>query len=117
MNIQTREEKRRFIDQVIDDLGRKFVIAAVVDGSGGSYSPRDAERCIDRFLLGEDNEYTERCINLYEYDLVEMIFNDVWSFLEVTEEERYCLIESCERALMVVVHDGPDIFLGHATES
>jgi hypothetical protein len=115
MNISAREGKREFVRQVIYDFGRWFVITAMVDGSAGACTPREAEKCIDKFLQGEDNEYSDRCIALYEYDLVEMMFDDVSSFMKVSEEERNRRIEANEGALTVVLHDGAVLFLGPST--
>jgi hypothetical protein len=79
-----------------------FVVAALVDGSGGSIDPLQAEACVDRFLRGEDNDYSERCVALYEFDLVEMMFDDVMRFSTLDEVHRRSVIASCERAVTEV---------------
>jgi hypothetical protein len=88
MYVQTRGEKKDFIQKVIEENGRHFVVAAMIDGTNGYRSPSQAEVCIDRFLQGEDNDYSQRCVDLYEFDLVEMMFDDIVSFARVIEGGR-----------------------------
>jgi hypothetical protein len=106
MDTLTREEKRDSIRRAIDENGRRFVVSAMVDGTNGFRSPGMAEQCIDRFLEGEDNDYSERCVALYEFDLVEMMYDDIASFTRSIEEGKERVFRSRERAMAICAH-GP----------
>jgi hypothetical protein len=114
MDMLSREEKRDIIRRVIDENGRQFVVAAMVDGANGFHSPGQAEGCIDRFLEGEDNDYSERCVALFEFDLIEMMYDDIASFTRVLEEGRERVFRSRVRPMAICAH-GPEVPLLYST--
>jgi len=67
-----------------------WLVAAMVDGSVGYYTPQAAESQIRGFLNGRNVSYAERTICLYKCDLALEILSDVRYFLSLEEinEER-----------------------------
>jgi len=57
---------------IIDEKGRPWVVAAMVDGSIGYHTPKHAEILIDRFLSGKEKDYCERCDACFKSDLIEV---------------------------------------------
>lgn len=101
MNEFSRDDHRSYVHRALIDHGRAYVVAAMVDGSDGILAPAQADSCVDRFLHGEDNDYCERCVSLYEFDLVEMIYDDVSTFARVGWERRRQVIHQCQETVKV----------------
>jgi len=62
-----------------------WLIAAMVDGSVGYYTPRAAEMQVERFLGGRNESYAERTMCIYNCDLALEILSDVRYFLMLEE--------------------------------
>jgi len=77
-----REEKKKWIQKILEEKGVNWAIAALVDASLGYYVPESAEIAIRNFLRGHDTDYCERCLACYGGDLVKMLHHDFDYFLE-----------------------------------
>jgi hypothetical protein len=66
-----------FIDQALKDRGDDWVIAAMVDGSIGYYSPHSAMLQVQRYREGETRSWCERGDALFNGDLLEEMSHDI----------------------------------------
>jgi len=60
--------------------GKDWLVAAVVHGSIGYYSPLGAQNCIEEYLRGQRENYSERCMACFGSDLEKEILHDLGSF-------------------------------------
>ncbi|MFA5401857.1 MAG: hypothetical protein WC359_15500 [Dehalococcoidia bacterium] len=98
----SRDEMKAVIRQAIDEKGRMYVIAAMVEGSIGYHTPSHASRLVDDFLEGKEKCYCERAMACYHDDLITMMYWDVYVFnhMEATDR-RDRIIEEC-KAIMAM---------------
>ena len=68
---------RDLVDQALKDKGDDWVIAAMVDGSIGYYSPHVAMLQVRRYKEGETRSWCERGDALFKGDLLEEMSHDV----------------------------------------
>ena len=70
------------IRSVLEDKkrGKDWLVAAVVHGSIGYYSPLGAQNCIEEYLRGQRENYSERCTSCFGSDLEKEILHDLSSF-------------------------------------
>ncbi len=80
-------EKIGKINGILEEKGEDWVVAAMVEGSIGYHTPKHARLLIRRFREGEREDYCERCIALFNCNLVDMVYWDVVRFERL--EERY----------------------------
>jgi hypothetical protein len=65
------------LKKLVDDKGKPWLVAAMVEGSIGYHTPRHAEVLIERALSGQTKDYCERCDACFGTDLFEMINYDI----------------------------------------
>ena len=70
------------IRSVLEDekKGKDWLVAAVVHGSIGYYSPLGAENCINEYVSGQKENFSERCTSCFGSDLEKEILHDLSSF-------------------------------------
>ena len=68
------------VNQFIEKYSEEWLIAAIVDGSVGYYTPDLAKRLIDDWKKGVRRCYSERCMALYGCDLGKMLLSDFKKF-------------------------------------
>ena len=76
------EEPKRINDaaelqKLIEEKGKDWLVAAMVEGSIGYHTPRHAEVLIEKALRGETVDWCERCDACFKRDLFEMINYDI----------------------------------------
>jgi hypothetical protein len=59
--------------KLLDEKGKQWLVAAMVEGSIGYHTPRHAEILIERAISGETKDWCERCYACFGRDLFEMI--------------------------------------------
>lgn len=72
------------LKELVDEKGKQWLVAAMVEGSIGYHTPGHAERLIESALSGETKDWCERCYCCFGTDLFEMINYDIriMKFLE-----------------------------------
>ncbi len=65
------------LQKLIDEKGKEWLVAAMVEGSIGYHTPRHAEILIERAISGETKDWCERCDACFGTDLFEMIKYDI----------------------------------------
>jgi hypothetical protein len=68
--------------------GKDWLVAAVVHGSIGYYSPLGAENCINDYVQGQRENYSERCASCFGSDLEKEILHDLSSFESLPPEKQ-----------------------------
>lgn len=76
------EEPKRINDaaelkKLVDEKGKEWLVAAMVEGSIGYHTPKHAEILIEKALRGETVDWCERCDACFKRDLFEMINYDI----------------------------------------
>jgi hypothetical protein len=76
------EEPKRINDaaelqKLIDEKGKLWLVAAMVEGSIGYHTPKHAEILIEKALSGKTVDWCERCDACFKRDLFEMINYDI----------------------------------------
>jgi hypothetical protein len=75
------------LEKLVDDKGKPWLVAAMVEGSIGYHTPRHAEVLIERALSGQTRDYCERCDACFGTDLFEMINYDVGLMLRLEDRD------------------------------
>lgn len=75
------------IEKTLQEKGKEWVIAAMVDGSIGYHTPKHAERLINRYLSGERKDWCERCMACFNCDLEKMIISDIELFESIEQDD------------------------------
>jgi hypothetical protein len=65
------------LKKLVDDKGKEWLMAAMVEGSIGYHTPKHAEILIEKALRGETVDWCERCDACFGRDLFEMINYDI----------------------------------------
>jgi len=78
------------IRTVLEDKGRgnDWLVAAIVHGSIGYYTPLGAQNCIDEYLRGQRENYSERCTTSFGSDLEKEILHDLNSFESLPSDKQ-----------------------------
>jgi hypothetical protein len=90
------------IKTVIDDKGRSWVIAALIDGSIGYYCPTSADIFIKDLERGETKSFRERSMACFDANALEEFWHDIAYFLRVEEtnpDKVKRLVDFVERTL------------------
>jgi hypothetical protein len=69
------------LKKLVDEKGKEWLMAAMVEGSIGYHTPRHAEILIKKALRGETVDWCERCDACFKRDLFEMINYDIRTML------------------------------------
>ena len=85
---QPTEKIRKILED--SDKGHDWLVAAVVHGSIGYYTPLGAENILSNYVRGERENHTERCATCFHYDLEQEILHDISSFetLDLPRQEK-----------------------------
>lgn len=75
------EEVNRYFEQYDEE----WLIAAIVDGSVGYYSPQQARKLLNEWRSGKRKCFSERCMALYGCDLGRMLLSDFRKFEHLHE--------------------------------
>ena len=75
------------IEKTLQEKGKEWVVAAMVEESVGYHTPEHAEKLIDQFLSGERKNCCERCMACFNCDLEKMITSDIKSFEFVEQRD------------------------------
>lgn len=75
---------------LLDEKGKLWLVAVMVESSIGYHTPRHTEIMIERALTGETIDWCERCDACFGRDLFEMINYDIriMPFLEDRDAEK-----------------------------
>ncbi len=65
------------LKKLVDEKGKEWLVAAMVEGSIGYHTPKHAEILIEKALCGEIVDWCERCDACFGRDLFEMINYDI----------------------------------------
>src|SRR5665811_1406144 len=65
------------LKKLVDEKGKEWLVAAMVEGSIGYHTPKHAEILIEKALRGETVDWCERCDACFGRDLFEMINYDI----------------------------------------
>jgi hypothetical protein len=78
------------IRSVLEDekQGKAWLVAAVVHGSTGYYSPLGAENCINEYVSGQKENYSERCMACFGSDLEKEILHDLSNFESLSPDKQ-----------------------------
>lgn len=90
------------IEEILEQKGESWVIAAMIDGSCGYHSARHAQGLIEDYLSGKRTDGCERCYCCFNSDLEAMIAHDVtgFSFIEKHNPEKVTrVIEYAKRTM------------------
>jgi len=82
-----KDEKIEKINRILEKKGEDWAVAAMIEGSIGYHTPKHARLLIKRFKEGVREDYCERCIALFNCDLVDMIYWDVAGFERLEERD------------------------------
>ena len=87
------------IRSVLEDKerGKDWLVAALVQGSIGYYSPLGAENCINEYLSGERENYSERCTSCFGSDLEKEILHDLSSFESLLPDKQNRILEAIKQ--------------------
>lgn len=77
---------RESINRALEEKGEEWVIASLVEGSCGYHTVRHAKRLIDDFKNGFETSGCERCLAIYNGDLLFMLWRDIDNFSKLPEE-------------------------------
>lgn len=83
----SRQEKIEKIEKALEEKGEDWVVAAMVEGSIGYHTPKHARLLIKRFREGEEKDFCERCIALFNCDLIDMMYYDITRFEWLEERD------------------------------
>lgn len=75
------------INAIINDKGRAWVIAALIDGSIGYYCPTSADIFIKNLERGETKSFRERSMACFDADALEEFWHDIKYFLRAEETD------------------------------
>jgi hypothetical protein len=75
------------LKKLLEEKGKPWLVAAMVEGSIGYHTPRHAEILIERALSGETKDWCERCDACFGTDLFEMINYDVGLMLRLEDRD------------------------------
>jgi hypothetical protein len=75
------------IETTLQEKGKEWIIAAMVDGSVGYHDPEHAERLIRDYLNGIRESWCERCIACFDADLEKMILSDIEMFERLEQRD------------------------------
>jgi len=73
--------------------GKEWLVAAVVHGSIGYYSPLGAQNCIDEYVRGQRENYSERCSTCFGSDLEKEILHDLNSFEPLSHDKQNRILD------------------------
>ena len=78
------------IISILEDrtLGRDWLVAAIVHGSIGYYTPLGAEKLVEDYIRGARKNYSERCATCFHCDLEKEILHDISSFQALSSEKQ-----------------------------
>jgi len=65
------------LKKLVEEKGKEWLVAAMVEGSIGYHTPKHAEILIGRALSGKTVDWCERCDACFKTDLFEMINYDI----------------------------------------
>jgi hypothetical protein len=84
------------IRKILEDSerGRDWLIAAIVHGSIGYYTPLGAENTLNSYIRGERENYSERCSTCFQCDLEKEIMHDISAFEALDESKQMKLIQT-----------------------
>ena len=85
MEEQERINTPADLQKLVDEKGKEWLVAAMVEGSIGYHTPRHAEVIIESALSGKTRDYCERCDACFRTDLFEMINYDVGIMLRLED--------------------------------
>lgn len=74
---RTHDEMRATIEKALNEKGESYVIASMIEGSIGYHTYDHAKRIIGDFKAGKTKCYCERAQALYDFDLLEMMDDDI----------------------------------------
>jgi|SRR5659263_64611 len=81
MEVPARINGPTELKKLVEEKGKEWLIAAMVEGSIGYHTPRHAERLVERALSGKTVDWCERCDACVGRDLFEMINYDIRTML------------------------------------
>ena len=83
------------IRKILEDSerGRDWLVAAIVHGSIGYYTPLGAENILNNYIRGDRENYSERCVTCFQCDLEKEIFHDVSAFQTLDQSRQTKLIQ------------------------
>jgi hypothetical protein len=95
------------IETTLQEKGKEWIIAAMVDGSIGYHTPEHAARLIDRYLSGQREDWCERCMACFNCDLEKMILSDIELF-EAIEQRDPDYVKTVIQRVQVIRSLDPD---------
>ena len=75
------------------ERGNDWLVAAIVHGSIGYYSPLGAQNCIDEYVRGQRENYSERCSSCFGSDLEKEILHDLDSFESLSRDKQNRILD------------------------
>ena len=76
------------------EKGREWLIAAIVHGSIGYYTPLGAENILNSYIRGDRENYSERCVTCFQCDLEKEILHDISAFESLDGSSQTKLVET-----------------------
>ena len=70
-----------------EERGEDWVVAAMVEGSLGYHTPQHARNLIKRFREGIKEDWCERCLAMFQGNLLRMMYYDIRIFERVEEKD------------------------------
>jgi hypothetical protein len=74
--------------------GLDWLVAAIIHGSMGYYTPLGAENLVNDCLRGERENYSERCSTCFHTDLEKEIMHDISAFEELSADKQRKLTQT-----------------------
>jgi hypothetical protein len=92
--LATRYDGR--IRKILEDnqRGRDWLVAAIVHGSIGYYTPLGSENILNSYIRGERENYSERCVTCFQCDLEKEILHDIAAFESLDQSTKTKLVET-----------------------
>jgi len=75
------------LKKLLDEKGKLWLVAAMVEGSIGYHTPKHAEKLIEKALTGETIDWCERCDACFGRDLFKMINFDIRKMLFLEDRD------------------------------
>jgi hypothetical protein len=76
------------------ERGRDWLIAAIVHGSIGYYTPVGAENILNSYIGGEKENYSERCSTCFQCVMEKEIMHDISAFETLDESRQTKMVQT-----------------------
>lgn len=85
--LATEEEMTEKINKALEEKGEDWVVAAMVEGSLGYHTPQHARNLIRSFREGNKEDWCERCLAMFQGNLLRMMYYDIRIFERLEEKD------------------------------